>query len=221
MSDTIMNGSKTMLRRLAMAMTSVGLAACGAVEVPTERTWRLPLTDGVARDGAAGRGVLRVQDVRLAAHVSPERLMYAEAGARLQTHPLDVWAGPLDRMLTDFVTVALRRAGTFADVKAPLDVGAEDLWLNAVVREFHYERHGNGARAHVVADVQVRRANDAALLLARELQVDVPLADPSAAQAVSGLAAATRQVVEQIAVACRSLGNEATVDSAVAAPAGR
>jgi uncharacterized lipoprotein YmbA len=195
--------------RLAFGLVLLG-AACGAVEVPTERTYRLPATSEPARVAAGTNpGVLRVQDLRLAAHVSAERLMVADGPALLRAHELDRWAGPLDRLLTDFLVLALRRTATFADVKGPLDGGAESNWLQATVRDFHYQRQGDELVAIVAVDVQLRRAADASLLVARELQARVPAKGSTPSAAVQALAAATEQVVAALARLCRELPADA------------
>jgi uncharacterized lipoprotein YmbA len=71
----------------------MGALGCGAVEVPTERSYRLPTLPG-APSSRPPAHVLRVQDLRLAAHVSPEYVMVQDGPSQLQAHPLDLWAGP-------------------------------------------------------------------------------------------------------------------------------
>ncbi|MEZ5964764.1 MAG: ABC-type transport auxiliary lipoprotein family protein [Planctomycetota bacterium] len=189
--------------RLPVCLLAATLG-CGAVEVPNPRSYRLPLADGSVASAARAE-VLRVQDLRLGAHLSPENLMVADGPNLLQAHPLDLWAGPLDRLVTDVVVRSLRRSGAFADVKCATDVGGEDLSLSATVTDFHYERRQGGAEAVVALDAQVRRAPDHTLLLAREWRARVPLAEVSAADAVGALAQGVQRVVQQLVAACATL----------------
>jgi ABC-type uncharacterized transport system auxiliary subunit len=192
--------------RASGATLAFGLCvlACGSVEVPTVRTYRLPSVAGLPSTRSPAH-VLRVQDMRLAAHVSPEQIMVQDGPSLLQAHPLDLWAGPLDRMITDVVVTALRRSGGFVDVKSGADVGREDLWLTATVTDFHYARRADAAEAVVGFDVQVRRASDHALVLARELSARAPAAEASASAAVAALSQAVQKVVEALVAACATL----------------
>jgi ABC-type uncharacterized transport system auxiliary subunit len=211
---------------LAGVVVCVLLCACGAVDVPTARTYRLMVAGGQG-PARTGTYVLRVQDLRLAAHVSPEHVMVADGPTLLQAHPLDQWAGPLDRMLTDVVTLALRRSGGFADVKAGSDIGREDLWLSATVTEFHYARdaHADTARAVVAFAAQVRRAADHALLWSGELRAEAPASCAQPAAAVQALGVAVQSVVTQLVAACGALPAEGAARGAgprdLATPPGR
>jgi ABC-type uncharacterized transport system auxiliary subunit len=179
-------------------------AACSAVDVPTVRSYRLPSLPGPAAARTPAH-VLRVQDLRLAAHVSAEHVMVQDGPYLVRAHPLDVWAGPLDRLVTDVVVAALRRSGGFADVKGSTDVGSEDLWLTATVTDFHYVRLEGGAEAVVGFDVQVRRAADQALVLARELRARASCAETSPSAAVAALGSAVHGLVEDLVAACATL----------------
>lgn len=192
------------MRTMPALLVALIVSACGAVEVPTPRSYRLAIA-GTEPVGQASVHVLRVQDLRLAAHISPDNLMVADGPNLLQVHPLDLWAGPLDRMITDVVVCALRRSRAFVDVKGSVEPGGEDLSLSATVTDFHYVRRGSAAEAVVGFDVQVRLGCDHTLMLARELSARVPVADTSAPAAVAALGQAVLRVVEQLVAACATL----------------
>ncbi len=187
-----------------VAFLSAFLGSCGAVEVPVARTYRLPLCASKSASRPPVH-VLRVQDLRLAAHVSPDHVMVADGPSLVQLHQLDQWAGPLDRMLTDVVVSALRRSGGFLDVKASTDVGREDLWLAATITEFHYARQRDATHAVVAFDAQVRRASDHALVWAGELTAQTAAKQARAGDAVQALGVAVQAVVEQLVAACGTL----------------
>jgi len=213
------------MRTMRVPLACLALAACGAVEVPSARSYRLPLPPGAAIARPAPQ-VLRVHDLRLAPHLSPDCLMVADGPSLLQPYPLDLWAGPLDRMVTDVVVRSLRRARAFADVKDGADVGAEDLVLTATITDFHYARRGEAAEALVAFDLQIRRASDHALLAARELSARAPAASATAPAAVAALGEAVQDVVAQLVVACSQLPPSATgergrVPGLAAPPTGR
>ncbi|HLU40214.1 MAG TPA: ABC-type transport auxiliary lipoprotein family protein [Planctomycetota bacterium] len=216
-----------MIDRIAAALGRVLLAcaaACGAVEVPSPRTWRLAEIEGLRIERAAPH-VVRVQDLRLAAHLSPDHLMVADGPLLLRAHELEQWAGPLDRMLTDVVISALRRAGAFADVKAGHDVGREDLWLSGTITDFCCAATPGGGKARVGLFLQLRRASDHALLLGRELKVETPLAERGAAAAVAGLGVALRTALAEWLARCADLPDDLVlplerVPSGLAAPPG-
>lgn len=217
------NGSAA-LRTLALLAGVLAACGCGAVEVPTVRSYRLDAPSGgrapaIAPDGRAPAHVLRVQDLRLAAHVSPEHVMVQDGPSLLQAHPLDLWAGSLDRMVTDVVLRALRRSGGFVDVKGSSDVGREDLWLCATVTDFHYER-AETAAAVVGFDVQIRRASDQALLVQREFAVRVPAAEPTAPAAVAALGEAVGEVAAGLVSLCAILPVDLGASAAPAAVPG-
>jgi ABC-type uncharacterized transport system auxiliary subunit len=175
-------------------------AGCGAVAVPEERSYRLPLPAVVEPAGARDPRVVRVEPVRLAAHLSSDHLMVADGPVLLRPYPLERWSGPLDGMVSDLVVACLRRTAAFAEVKAAAEAGAEDLILAGTLLDFHHDR-GSGSAVVRIA-VRLRSAADHRLLLADEVSAAVPTPDGDPAGAVLALAEAAGRVVAELARAC-------------------
>lgn len=176
------------------------LAACGAVAVPPERSYRLPAPDAVAPAAVRDGRVLRVDDLKLAAHLSADHLMVADGPVLLRPYPLERWAGPLDGMVSELVVGCLRRAAAFAEVKTNADSGSEDLQLSGTLLDFHHDRGAGQVRVRML--LRLHRVRDGLLILAQELSASRPVAGDEPAAVVAALAQAAIALAGDLARVC-------------------
>lgn len=157
-----------------IATAGVALVACGAVPVPEEFTYRLPVPR--AREYAVTvAGVLRVADVDVVSELAGDRLVVADEGARLRAWRHHRWAGPLERVVEDAMVTGLARSRRFLEVKSPSSAGLEDLVLTGRVIDFHQIAAPESWRARATIEVRLSRA-DGQLVFQDEFCAETPLA---------------------------------------------
>jgi len=117
------------------------LVSCGAVEVPETRFYRLepaPIPGPIS----VARRVLRVEAFAVAPHLAGDRLITAIGPYRLAPHAHDLWAAPLDQLVTDASVRSLLESRRFKAVLGPTERGEADLSVSARVVQF--EEYGDG-----------------------------------------------------------------------------
>lgn len=127
------------------------LAACGSVEVPRERFYRLSLPAAAAADPQQA-GVLRVHDLQLATSLDGDCLLQQD-GVEVRAQALARWVAPLDRLVTDAMVLGLSRARVCELVKAGLDPGGETWSLRGRIVDFAEVRGQAGAEARVTLEL--------------------------------------------------------------------
>ncbi len=135
--------------RAAILCLLVG--ACGSVEVPRERHFRLALPEVAAADPQRA-GVLRIADLQLGTALDSDCLLVA-SGVQIEPRPLERWVAPLDRLVTDALVLGLSRAQVCDLVKGAADPGDETWSLRGRIVEFAEVRSADGDRAHVTVEL--------------------------------------------------------------------
>jgi uncharacterized lipoprotein YmbA len=170
------------------------LAACGSVEVPRERLYRLELPS--ARRPDPGRaGVLRVQDLQLGTALDGDRLL-VQRGVQVEPRPLDRWIAPLDRLVTDALVLGLSRARVCDLVKGAADAGTENWTLHGRIVEFGEARGVAGAEARVTIELWLEERGT--LVFHDEFAVVEVLSGQGPEAAVAGLSTGLLRVVDGV-----------------------
>ncbi|MBX3461724.1 MAG: membrane integrity-associated transporter subunit PqiC [Planctomycetes bacterium] len=180
--------------RCTAVWSVLALAACGSVEVPRERYFRLDLP--AARSPDPGRaGVLRVQDLQLGTALDGDCLA-VRRGVQLEPRPLDRWIAPLDRLVTDALVLGLSRARVCDLVKGAADAGGEHWSLHGRIVEFGEARGDHGAEARVTLELWLEERGE--LVFHDEFTAVEALARPGPEAAVVGLSTGLRRVVDEV-----------------------
>lgn len=183
-----------------VGLTVLSLGACGAVEVPEERYYRLALPEVPAAPGAEQKprelGVLRVRSLELAATLDGDRIMVAESPVRLRALEFHRWVAPLPRMLQDELITGLRRSGAFTEVKSELDPSGEDLRLSGRVLDCHQVAGEGQWTALLRLELRLERAGDGRTLFRDEFVSRVPLQDGGQDGLVEGLSRGLQEVLQ-------------------------
>ena len=188
--------------------------ACGSVQLPQERYWRLELPAPVGGELPRG-GVLRVHDLQLGNALQGDCLLVAPGDAQLVPRLTDHWIAPLERLVTDAVVLGLSRTRMFALVKGAGDAGGEDCELHGRIIDFAEHREGAATVGRAVFDFWVECRGE--LRFHDEFTAAVALRGEGAGAAVMALSAALLQVLDQLAGRMRAAGLfDRTVDSAPA-----
>ncbi|MCC6784750.1 MAG: membrane integrity-associated transporter subunit PqiC [Planctomycetes bacterium] len=184
------------------------LAACGAVEVPEDFTYRLPAPEPRLVAGASA-GTLRVAELDVVAELAGDRLLIADEGTRLRAYRHHHWAGPLERMVADAIVTGLVRSRRFAEVKSPSSSGLEELVLVGRVLDFHQVRAEDGWRARATFELRLSR-EDGTLVFQDELRADTPMSvsDPDTLARALGTSVGT--IVDEFVQRCDRAGLFAT-----------
>jgi len=193
-------------------------AACGSVDVPRERFYRLDVPVAATPDPAQG-GVLRVQDLQLATSLASDCLMRVD-GVQLAARPLARWIAPLDRLVTDALLLGLSRARVCELVKGGGDPGAETWTLRGRIVDFVEAEGANGPEARVALELWLEA--DGRVLLHDEFTAQRPMADRGADAAVLALSEGLRSVVVDVVARMRqqdlfAKARRAAIDGADAA----
>lgn len=125
------------LRRLGALLIASAvpfLAACGSVELPVERFYRLE-PPAIENPDPERAGVLRVHDLQLGTALDSDRLLL-QRGVRLESRTLSRWVAPLDRLVTDSLVLGLSRARVCELVKGSADAGLETWSLHGRIVDF-------------------------------------------------------------------------------------
>jgi len=175
----------------ALSLALLLLAACGSVEVPTERFYRLQLP-GIVADDPSRAGTLRVHDLQLGTALDSDRLLRQD-GVRLEPRPLARWIAPLDRLVTDALVLGLSRARVCDLVKGSADAGEQSWSLHGRIVDFVEAAGGEGGEARVTLELWLEQ--DGALLFHDEFAVREPLDGAGADAAVAALSRGVQAVV--------------------------
>ncbi|MGE0142324.1 MAG: ABC-type transport auxiliary lipoprotein family protein [Planctomycetota bacterium] len=192
------------LKAIVLGVVCATLAACGAVTVPEEFTYRLSSPQPDAPGGLVA-GVLRVGDVDVVAELSGDRLVVADDGIRMRSWHHHRWAGPIDRLVGDAVVTGLVRSRRFLDVKSPSASGIEDLQLNVRVLDFHQVASPQGWRARATVELRLAHS-DGRLAFQDEFRADTPLPDGQPATLAQGLGTSIATVVDGFLERCDRVG---------------
>ncbi len=138
-------------RRRAVVWLGALLSACGSVELPRERFYRLELGKAAAPDPDRA-GVLRVLDLQLGTALDSDCLLLLD-GVRLEPQPQQRWIAPLDRLVTDALVLGLSRARVCELVKGGTDSGEETWSLHGRIIEFAEARGERGPEARVTLEL--------------------------------------------------------------------
>jgi uncharacterized lipoprotein YmbA len=173
------------------------LAACGSVEVPRERFFRLD-PPAAAAPAATRGGVLRVQDLQPGTALEGECLL-VQHGVRREPHPLERWIAPLDRLVTDALVLGLSRARVCDLVKGGADPGPETWTLHGRIvefSEFHDPSAGNGSEARVTLELWLEEHDR--LLFHDEFTAKEPITAEGPEAAVRSLSVGLQRVVQGV-----------------------
>lgn len=192
-------------------------AACGSVEVPRERFFRLDLP--TARQPDPGRaGVLRVQDLQLGTALDGDCLL-VQHGVRLEPQPLERWIAPLDRLVTDALVLGLSRSRVCDLVKTAIDTGGENWTLHGRIVEFGEARGETSAEARVTLELWLEERGQ--LVFHDEFATREPIAGAGPEAAVAGLSAGLSRVVDDVVQRMQARGLFAAARPAAAPPGSR
>ncbi len=186
---------RSALGRSALAAWSAALlAACGSVEVPHERFYRLELPAPAPADPLAA-GILRVMDLQLGTALDSDCLLVAD-GVRLEPRPLDRWVAPLDRLVTDALVLGLSRTRVVALVKGGFDPGTETWSLHGRIVEFAESGRGAERRARVALELWLEQRGD--VVFHDEFAVAEPVGGEGAAAVVAAFSRGVQTIVERL-----------------------
>lgn len=189
------------MKRLLAAIAAAAVAACGSVEVPRERYWRLDLPAAGPGPGPAAL-VLRVLDLQLGQALSGDCLLVADGPVRVRPQEFDRWVAPLDRLVTDAMVLGLSRTRLFSLVKDGSDSGGEDLSLSGRIVDFAEVAGTDGPAVRVAFDLALLHGDRP--VFQDEFGATVRIGQSGAVAAVPALSAAMGQVVVQVAERIRS-----------------
>lgn len=181
------------LARMSLA-SFVLLAACGSVEVPRERFFRLDVP-AAKRPDPGRAGVLRVQDLQLGTALDSDCLL-VQRGVQLELRPLERWIAPLDRLVTDALVLGLSRARVCDLVKGAADAGGENWTLHGRIVEFGEARTDGGAEARVTIELWLEQRG--VLQFHDEFRIVEPIVGSGPEAAVAGLSAGLLRVVDGV-----------------------
>lgn len=209
------------LHSLSPMPAVVLLAACGSVDVPRERFFRLD-PPSVASPAPTRGGVLRVQDLQAGTALDADCLL-VQHGVRLEPRPLERWIAPLDRLVTDALVLGLSRARVCDLVKGGADPGSETWTLRGRIVEFAEfvddrgaAKAGDGREARVTLELWLEERDN--LVFHDEFTAAVPIAEAGPEGAVRGLSAGLQRVVTGVVDRMQTQGLFAAARAA-AAPA--
>jgi uncharacterized lipoprotein YmbA len=176
------------------------LAACGSVPAPQEQRYRLEWPHP-APAAAPRLGVLRVLDLQAASHLQGYGMVVADGAVRLRQSDLQLWAAPLDHLVTEALTQGLSRSRVFTLVKGAGDAGGEDLTLTG--RLLAFEQDGARGEARVLLEVWLEHAGQQ--LLRTEVHAETPCPDKAPEAIARGLSKAMNAAVDQLLVELRAV----------------
>ena len=209
------------MSRLTMAVSALGLlSACSSVELPREHFYRLALPQIAAPDPQQA-GVLRVHDLQMATSLQADCLLQQD-GVEVRAQALARWVAPLDRLVTDALTLGLARARVCELVKAAVDPGDETWSLRGRIVDFAEVRGEHGQEARVTLELWLETADRR--LFHDEFTAVQPIERTGAEAAVAALSNGLQQVVAGVVARMRerdlfAAAKAAAAESAVAVPA--
>ena len=177
------------------------LAACGSVDVPVERYYRLQPSQADTPDPMRA-GTLRVYDLQLGTALDSDRLLF-QSGVSLEPRQLARWVAPLDRMVTDAMVLGLSRARVCELVKGSADAGTETWSLHGRIVDFVEAQTDQGSVARVALELWLE--HDGQLVFHEEFVRVEPLSESGPDAAVVALSRGLNQVVEGVVAQMRSL----------------
>ncbi len=177
------------------------LAACGSVDVPVERYYRLQPSQADTPDPMRA-GTLRVYDLQLGTALDSDRLLF-QSGVSLEPRQLARWVAPLDRMVTDAMVLGLSRARVCELVKGSADAGTETWSLHGRIIDFVEAQTDQGSVARVALELWLE--HDGQLVFHEEFVRVEPLSESGPDAAVVALSRGLNQVVEGVVAQMRSL----------------
>jgi uncharacterized lipoprotein YmbA len=176
------------------------LCACGSVAAPQQQRYRLEWPHPEPAP-APRLGVLRVLDLQAASHLQGEGIVVADGAVRLRQSELQLWAAPLERLVTEALTEGLSRSRVFTLVKGAGDAGGEDLILDG--RLLAFEQDATRKQAHVLLELWLERAGTQ--VLRTELRAEAPCPDPAPEAIARGLSSALNDAVGQLLAELRGV----------------
>ncbi len=179
---------------LSCAVLLLSLAACGSVDVPRERFYRLDLPAPAPADPQRA-GVLRVQDLQLGTAIDSDCLLIAD-GVRLEPRPLDRWVAPLDRLVTDALVLGLSRSGVVELVKGSADPGSETWSLHGRIVDFAEANAGSQRQARVALELWLEQRDQ--VLFRDEFVVVEQVEGSATAAAVTAFSKGVQTIVDQL-----------------------
>lgn len=191
------------------------LAACGSVEVPRERFYRLALPAASAPDPQQA-GVLRVHDLQLATSLDGDCLLLQD-GVEVRAQPLARWVAPLDRLVTDAMVLGLSRARVCELVKAGADPGDETWSLRGRIVDFAEVRTARGSEARVTLELWLEAGDRRCFH--EEFRTEQPIAAGGHEAVVGALSTGLQQVVQGVVARMRERDLFAAAKAAGQAPA--
>ncbi|MCB9887732.1 MAG: membrane integrity-associated transporter subunit PqiC [Planctomycetes bacterium] len=185
-----------MTRRAPLGCVALllSLAACGSVEVPRERFYRLDLPAPMPADPQRA-GVLRVQDLQLGTAIDSDCLLVAD-GVRLEPRPLDRWVAPLDRLVTDALVLGLSRSGVVELVKGSADPGSETWSLHGRIVDFAEANAGSQRQARVALELWLEQRDQ--VLFRDEFVVVEQVEGNATSAAVTAFSKGVQTIVDQL-----------------------
>lgn len=183
-----------MILRSLVLLVALAMAACGSVELPRERFYRLELPAPAVADPQRA-GVLRVLDLQLGTALDSDCLLVVD-GVHLEPRPLDRWVAPLDRLVTDALVLGLSRSRAVALVKGSADPGGETWSLHGRIVEFAEVIDGSQRHAKVALELWLEQRDQ--VLFHDEFVVTETIEGPSTSAAVSALSRGVQNIVDRL-----------------------
>ena len=170
------------------------LSACGSVDLPRERFYRLDLPPAAHADPQRA-GVLRVLDLQLGTALDSDCLLVAD-GVQLEARPLDRWVAPLDRLVTDALVLGLSRSGVVELVKGSTDPGGETWSLHGRIVDFAEAAAGPERHARVALELWLEQRDQ--VLFQDEFVVAEPIEGDATAAAVTAFSKGVQTIVDRL-----------------------
>lgn len=203
--------------RLAAGLCVSWLASgCTSVELEPVRFYRLGPAIVPTGDRPPTK-VLRIDDFTVAPHLAGDRLVAVIGRHRLAPYRNDLWAAPLERLVTDAVIRGLMRSQRFVAVLGNRDAGRADLSLSGRVLNFEEEGDGGSFKGFVQIAYVLREERSGRLLGQGSLAEKVAAPSDGPEYAVWSLSEALGKVLTRLA----AIAERGADVSAARAPPGK
>jgi uncharacterized protein len=192
------------MKRRALALLLLPLAACSILEPKPDRTRSYLLTERAgevgARAAAGPQIALGVGPIELPAYLDRSEMVTRVPPNKLRFSSLDRWAEPLSANFARVFTADLSGALGTEDVTRLPSLARPEIDYRVAVAVEQFERRSDGV-AVLVARWEVRRGARGELVRRARATHEVPIDGATAADAVEALSRATALLADDVAAA--------------------
>ncbi|MBN2054613.1 membrane integrity-associated transporter subunit PqiC [bacterium] len=139
---------------ISLALVLVVAAGCLRRRVPETHYYTLDPTPGVVMERATGPA-LAVDELEVTAALRNDRIAYVAAPHHVGYYGYHLWVAEPDRLLTEYLRVALTAA-----LPAAHETAAGGLVLGGLITGFHEDNTGAVTFGVLAAELYVRRADN-------------------------------------------------------------